>query len=58
MFKQFLIALSLLCFSVSVFAIEGPDELVKRTAEDVLATVKGDKDIQAGDQGKIFILAE
>ena len=58
MFKQFLIALSLLCFSASVFAIEGPDELVKRTAEDVLATVKGDKDIQAGDQGKIFALAE
>ena len=58
MLKQFLIALSLLCFSVTVFAIESPDELVKRTAEDVLATVKGDKDIQAGDQGKIFALAE
>ena len=58
MFKQFLIALSLLCSSVTVFAIESPDELVKRTAEDVLATVKGDKDIQAGNQGKIFALAE
>ena len=58
MFKQFLIALSLLCFSVTVFAIESPDELVKRTAEDVLATVKSDADIQAGDQGKIFALAE
>ena len=58
MFKQFLTALSLLCFSVTVFAIESPDELVKRTAEDVLAAVKSDKDIQAGDQGKIFALAE
>ncbi len=58
MFKQIFIALSLLCFSVTVFAIEGPDELVKRTAEDVLATVKGDADIQAGNQGKIFALAE
>ena len=58
MIKQFLIALSLLCFSASGFAIEGPDELVKRTAEDVLAVVKNDKDIQAGDQRKIFALAE
>ena len=58
MVKQFLTALSLLCFSVTVLAIESPDELVKRTAEDVLATVKSDKDIQAGDQGKIFALAE
>ena len=58
MFKQFLVALSLLCFSAASFAIEGPDELVKRTAEDVLAAVKSDKDIQAGDQSKLFALAE
>ncbi len=58
MFKQFLVALSLLCFSTAGFAIEGPDELVKRTAEDVLAAVKSDKDIQAGDQSKLFALAE
>lgn len=56
--KDFFIALSLLCFSATSFAIEGPDELVKRTAEDVLATVKNDQDIQAGDQEKIFALAE
>ena len=64
MIKQFYIALtvlfsiSLLGFSTTSFALEGPDELVKRTAEDVLATVKNDKDIQAGDQEKIFALAE
>lgn len=34
------------------------DELVKKTAEDVLATIKSDKDIQAGNQQKIFALAE
>lgn len=56
--KKLLIALSMLCFSISAFAIEAPDELVKRTAEDVLATVKSDADIQAGDQEKIFALAE
>lgn len=56
--KKLLIALSMLCLSISAFAIEGPDELVKRTAEDVLATVKSDADIQAGNQDKIFALAE
>ncbi len=55
---RFFIVLSLLCFSAAGFAVEGPDGLVKRTAEDVLATVKSDKDIQAGDQEKIFALAE
>lgn len=34
------------------------DELVKQTAEDVLSTIKTDKDIQAGNQQKIFALAE
>ena len=56
--KKLLIALSMLCLSISAFAIEAPDELVKRTAEDVLATVKSDADIQAGNQEKIFALAE
>ena len=57
MFKKIVIAASLLCFSAISFA-ETPDELVKRTAEDVLAVVKTDKDIQAGNQEKIFALAE
>ena len=34
------------------------DELVKRTAEDVLNTIKSDKEIQSGNQQKIFALAE
>jgi phospholipid transport system substrate-binding protein len=34
------------------------DDLVKQTAEDVLSTIKSDKDIQAGNQQKIFALAE
>jgi phospholipid transport system substrate-binding protein len=58
MIKKFILALSLLCFSAVSFAMEGPDELVKRTADDVLAAVKSDKDIQAGNQEKIFALAE
>lgn len=58
MIKNFLIALSLFCFSGLALAIEAPDALVKRTAEDVLAIVQSDSDIQAGDQAKIFALAE
>lgn len=34
------------------------EELVKQTADDVLNTIKSDKDIQAGNQQKIFALAE
>ncbi len=56
--KRFLIAFGLLVMSSLAFAIEGPDELVKRTAEDVLAVVKSDKEIQAGNQDRIFALAE
>ena len=56
--KKLLLGLSLLCLSVTGYAIESPDELVKRTAEDVLTSVKSDADIQAGDQAKIFALAE
>ncbi|MES2636013.1 MAG: ABC transporter substrate-binding protein [Pseudomonadota bacterium] len=55
--KQLIIAASMLCFA-GIAAAESPDELVKRTAEDVLAIVKNDKDIQAGNQQKIFELAE
>ena len=58
MIKRLLIALTLLCFSATAFAIEAPDALVKRTADDVLAVVKTDQDIQAGNQEKIFALAE
>lgn len=35
------------------FAQEPPDALVKRVAEDTLATIRADKDIQAGNQAKI-----
>ena len=58
MIKHFFVALTMLCFSASVLAIEAPDALVKRTADDVLTIVKTDKDIQAGNQDKIFALAE
>ena len=56
--KQLILAGTMLCISAGVLAAESPDALVKRTAEDVMAIVKNDKDIQAGNQDKIFALAE
>jgi phospholipid transport system substrate-binding protein len=57
-FKQLLLAGTMLGFTVGALAAESPDELVKRTADDVLTIIKNDKDIQAGNQTKIFALAE
>ena len=58
MLKSLLFGLSLLCFTATSFAAEAPDELVKRTAEDVLAIVKADKDLQSGNQEKLVALAQ
>jgi len=55
---KFLVSLSLVAFAASAHAEIAPDALVKSTAEEVLEIVKKDKDIQAGDQKKIFALAE
>ncbi len=48
----------MLLFSTLSVGVESPDALVKRTAEDVLASVKADKDIQSGDKQKLFELTE
>lgn len=58
MIKQLFVAIALIFFNLTAFGMEAPDALVKRTADDVLAIIKSDADIQAGDQAKIFALAE
>lgn len=40
------------------FAETAPDALVKQTVDDVLSIIKNDKEIQAGNQKKLFALAE
>jgi phospholipid transport system substrate-binding protein len=52
-------------FFVSLIANAGvanaeiaPDALVKQTADDVLTIIKNDKEIQAGNQQKLFAVAE
>jgi phospholipid transport system substrate-binding protein len=55
---RFLAALAAALASVAAFAQEAPDELVKRTADEVLAIIKSDKDLQAGNSAKVVELAE
>ena len=45
-------------FSLAATAQEAPDALVKRVSEDVLQTIRGDKDLQAGNQAKVKQLIE
>jgi phospholipid transport system substrate-binding protein len=49
--------LFLLPFTVRANALP-PDELVKSVASEVMAIIKADKDIQKGDQKKIFALVD
>jgi phospholipid transport system substrate-binding protein len=53
-----LLGIVLMASTQLALAAIGPDELVKSTAEDVLTIIKKDKDIQNGDQKKVFALAE
>src|SRR5438128_1149898 len=39
-------------------AQETPDQLVKRTTDEVLAIIKADKDLQSGNMSKVVALAE
>ena len=52
--KQIWIALVMLLLSPLLLAAEGdPDELIKKTATEVLEIIKQDKEIQAGNKKKI-----
>src|SRR5437764_7940188 len=42
----------------SAQAQEAPDAMVKRVAEDVLQTIRSDKDLQSGNQAKVKQLIE
>jgi phospholipid transport system substrate-binding protein len=53
-----LIMLPLALSADPTLAQEAPDALVKRVAEDVLSTIRSDKDVQAGNQAKVKQLIE
>jgi len=59
--KNFLLLSALALFLVAgraPAADVAPDQLVKSTAEDVLAIIRQDKDIQAGNKSKIYALVD
>ena len=59
MSRNYLLAVAAVLLSPLVFAQEvAPDEMVRRTTNDVLAVIKQDKDIQSGNTRKVVELAE
>ncbi len=56
--KKWGMAAAIWLMSGVALAAMTPDQLVKKTADDVIEVIKNDKDIQAGNQQKIFALAE
>lgn len=55
---QLALILFALLFSSIISANDNPEDLVRKTADDVLSVLKTDKDIQAGNKEKIYALAE
>lgn len=55
--KLVVLLFSILFVNIS-FANDNPEDLVRKTADDVLSVLKTDKDIQAGNKEKIYALAE
>jgi phospholipid transport system substrate-binding protein len=56
--QRILATLAFLLAPLVAAAQEAPDALVKRTTDEVLAIIKADKDLQAGNTGKVVQLAE
>ena len=57
MFRKIL-AIIAMCAPFAAAAQEAPDALVKRVTDEVLAIIKADKDLQAGNTQKVVSLAE
>lgn len=61
MYKKFaslVVATLGIAFLSTAVRAEAPDELVRRSTNEILAAIKADKDLQAGNQAKIEKLAE
>jgi phospholipid transport system substrate-binding protein len=57
MLRKLLVILAT-CVPLAAAAQEAPDALVKRVTDEVLAIIKSDKDLQAGNPQKVVSLAE
>lgn len=60
LFSQFFIALfaSLSFSGAALAADEGADQLIKRVSQEIIDIAKSDKDIQSGNQKRVFELVE
>jgi phospholipid transport system substrate-binding protein len=58
MIRKLLLAATTIAFAAAAFAQESPDQLVRRTTDEVIAIIKSDKDLQAGNTAKVVQLAE
>ena len=59
MARKFVLFLSALAVSAAALAQDaGPDALVRKTTDEVLAIIKSDRDLQAGNPRKVAELAE
>jgi phospholipid transport system substrate-binding protein len=58
--KQLLKIFVVLCCAIGVAQAEvlAPDALIRKTVDEVIAVIKQDKEIQAGDQKKILALVD
>lgn len=55
--KKFFALLFAGCLALSAIAQEAPDAMVKRVSEEVLETIRKDKEIQGGNTQKVIALA-
>ena len=56
--KKWFIAFTVVFFSGAAIAELSPNEVVKKTADDVISAIKSDKDIQDGNKKAIYALVE
>ena len=59
MLQKMILGASIYCaLGVAHAEVTAPDDLIKNTVQEVIAIIKQDKDIQAGDQKKITALVD
>ena len=58
MVRKLVLAFAAFACMAAAHAQEAPDALVRRTTDEVLAIIKADKDLQAGNPRKVVELAE
>ncbi len=57
--RNWFVGLALFFMGLTVFGAEsGPDEVIRKTAEEVIASIKSDSAIRSGDRNKAYALIE